>query len=126
MKMKLNEIWLLNNTLKTIIDSDSDAHSIDSLFKFRLLGILKNLEAPIANFDIIRDEKIKEFGKEDENGNISISPDDKEAIQKFTDAIDKVANSDVEVSIEKLKVNEVFDAGVSTDYLVKLYDIIEK
>ena len=128
MKIKLGNILEINNVLKQIIDNSE--LKIDALFKFRLLGIMKNLEVPIANFNVIRDEKIKEYGKEleDENGNKSIGIDanDKDAIAKFSEDINKVIDSEVEVNIEKLKAINVFDKGLSTEYLVKLYPIIEE
>ena len=128
MKIKLGNILEINNVLKSIIDNTE--LKIDALFKFRLLGIMKNLEVPIANFNVIRDEKIKEYGKEleDENGNKSIGIDanDKDAIAKFSEDINKVIDSEVDVNIEKLKAIDVFDKGVPTEFLVKLYPIIEE
>ena len=128
MKIKLGNILEINNVLKSIIDNTE--LKIDALFKFRLLGIMKNLEVPITNFNVIRDEKIKEYGKEleDENGNKSIGIDanDKDAIAKFSEDINKVIDSEVEVNIEKLKAINVFDKGLPTEYLVKLYPIIEE
>lgn len=128
MKIKLGNVLEINNVLKSIIDNTE--LKIDALFKFRLLGIMKNLEVPIANFNVIRDEKIKEYGKEleDENGNksIGIDADDKEAIAKFSEDINKVIDSEVEVNIEKLKAIDVFDKGLPTEYLVRLYPIIEE
>ena len=128
MKIKLGNVLEINNVLKQIIDNSE--LKIDALFKFRLLGIMKNLEVPIANFNVIRDEKIKEYGKEleDENGNKSIVIDanDKDAIAKFSKDINKVIDSEVEVNIEKLKAIDVFDKGLPTEYLVKLYPIIEE
>ena len=128
MKIKLGNVLEINNVLKSIIDNTE--LKIDALFKFRLLGIMKNLEVPIANFNVIRDEKIKEYGKEleDENGNTSIGIDanDKDAITKFSKDINKVIDSEVEVNIEKLKAIDVFDKGLPTEYLVKLYYIIEE
>ena len=128
MKIKLGNVLEINNVLKLIIDNTE--LKIDALFKFKLLGIMKNLEAPIANFNVIRDEKIKEYGKEleDENGNKSIGIDanDKDAIAKFSKDINKVIESEVDVNIEKLKAIDVFDKGLSTEYLVKLYPIIEE
>lgn len=128
MKIKLGNVLEINNVLKQIIDNTE--LKIDALFKFRLLGIMKNLEVPIANFNVIRDEKIKEYGKEleDENGNKSIGIDanDKDAIAKFSEDINKVIESEVDVNIEKLKAIDVFDKGLSTEYLVKLYPIIEE
>ena len=128
MKIKLGNVLEINNVLKQIIDNSE--LKIDALFKFRLLGIMKNLEVPIANFNVIRDEKIKEYGKEleDENGNKSIGIDanDKDAIAKFSEDINKVIDSEVDVNIEKLKAIDVFDKGLPTEYLVKLYPIIEE
>ena len=128
MKIKLGNILEINNVLKQIIDNTE--LKIDALFKFKLLGIMKNIEVPIANFEVIRNEKIKEYGKEleDENGNKSIGIDanDKDAIAKFSKDINKVIDSEVEVNIEKLKAIDVFDKGLSTEYLVKLYPIIEE
>ena len=125
MKMKLSDVLLLNNTLKSIIDTDKNL-KINALFKFKLLGLMKNLEAPVANFDVIRNEKIREYGKKDENGNIAISQDDTESVKKFTNDLDAVVNSDVEISIEKLKVKDVFNAGIPAEYLVRLYTIMEE
>ena len=128
MKIKLGNVLEINNVLKQIIDNSE--LKIDALFKFRLLGIMKNLEVPIANFNVIRDEKIKEYGKEleDENGNKSIGIDanDKDAIAKFSKDINKVIDSEVDINIEKLKAIDVFDKGLPTEYLVKLYPIIEE
>lgn len=123
--MKLSDVLLLNNTLKSIIDTDKNL-KINALFKFKLLGLMKNLEAPVANFDVIRNEKIREYGKKDENGNIAISQDDTESVKKFTNDLEAVVNSDVEISIEKLKVKDVFNAGIPAEYLVRLYTIIEE
>lgn len=124
MKIKLGNILEINNILKQIIDN-SDL-KIDALFKFKLLGIMKSFEIPVANFDAIRNEKIREYGKENEDGNISISNDDKDAIEKFTKDLNQLIDSDIEVNIQKLKPTDVFDKGLPADYLVRLYPIIEE
>ena len=124
MKIKLKDILQINNILKAIIENSEI--KIDPLFKFKLLGILKNIETPIMNFETIRNEKIREYGKENEDGNIGISNDDTESIKKFSEEMDNVINSDVEVNIQKLSSSDVFDKGLPADYLVGLYHIIEE
>ena len=128
MKIKLGNILEINNILKQIIDNTE--LKIDALFKFKLLGIMKSFEIPIANFEVIRNDKIKEYGKEleDENGNKSIGIDanDKDTIVKFSEDINKVIDSEVDVNINKLKSVDVFDKGLPADYLVRLYPIIEE
>ena len=124
MKIKLRNILEINNVLKQIIDSTE--LKIDALFKFKLLGIMKSFEIPIANFETIRNEKIREYGKPDEEGNIRILTEDEESMKKFTDDMNSVVNSDVDVNFSKLKPADVFDKGLPAEYLVGLYSIIEE
>ena len=124
MKIKLGTVLDLNAMLKAIIDNTE--LKIDSLLKFKLLGILKNIEIPVNNFEAVRNEKIREYGKENDEGNIGISADDTESMEKCTKDINEVINSDVEVNIQKLKAADVFDKGLPAEYLVGLYSIIEE
>ena len=124
MKIKLSTVLELNNMLKAIIDNTE--LKIDSLLKFKLLGILKNIEIPVNNFEAVRNEKIREYGKENDEGNIGISADDTESMEKFTNDLNEVINSEVEVNIQKLKAVDVFDKGLPAEYLVGLYSIIEE
>ena len=124
MKIKLGIVLELNNMLKAIIDNTE--LKIDSLLKFKLLGILKNIEIPVNNFEAVRNEKIREYGKENDEGNIGISADDTESMEKFTNDLNEVVNSEVEVNIQKLKAVDVFDKGLPAEYLVGLYSIIEE
>ena len=124
MKIKLGIVLELNNMLKAIIDNTE--LKIDSLLKFKLLGILKNIEIPVNNFEAVRNEKIREYGKENDEGNIGISADDTDSMEKFTKDMNEVINSDVEVNIQKLKATDVFDKGLPAEYLVGLYSIIEE
>ena len=124
MKIKLGILLDLNAMLKAIIDNTE--LKIDSLLKFKLLGILKNIEIPVNNFEAVRNEKIREYGKENDEGNIGISADDTESMEKFTKDMNEIINSDVEVNIQKLKAVDVFDKGLPAEYLVGLYSIIEE
>ena len=124
--MRLKDILNINQILKIIIDNSE--LNIDTLLKFKLLGIMKNIEILVNNFEIIRNEKIREYGKEteDKNGNktIGIDIDDKECMKKFSDDLNKILDSDVEINIQKLKPSDVFDKGLPAEYLVGLYSII--
>ena len=126
--MKLKDILNINQILKMIIDNSE--LNIDTLLKFKLLGIMKNIEVLVNNFEIIRNEKIREYGKEteDKNGNKTIGVDinDKECMKKFSDDLKKILDSNVEINIQKLKPSDVFDKGLPAEYLVGLYSIIEE
>lgn len=122
-KMTLNEALNINHILGSIIDgSENDA---DALLKFRLLGIMKSLEPHISNFEAVRNETIARFGKKTEDGKIQISADDTEAVESFNRELSKVINSEISVCIDKLKPEEIFGKGVSSEYLIGLYNIIE-
>jgi hypothetical protein len=121
--MKLADVLTLNRTLKSIIDNND---KVEALFKFKLLGIMKSIENYVANFEVIRNEKINEYGTKTEDGQVTIPPDDKETIKKFNDDMLKIIESEVTVNITKLNVKEVFDNIHSSEYLIGLYPIIEE
>lgn len=120
--MKLYEVLNLNEIMKKVIDEQN--LKIDSLTKFKLLGIMKVLEPHIQNFEIIRNEKIREFGKEDEEGNLLIDKTDTNAMQQFNDSLSDIINSDINISFEKIKANDIFNKGLPAEYLVALYPVI--
>lgn len=122
LKLKVNEVLNLNNVLKTIIDNDKN--KINVLLKFRLLGIMRSIEFHITNFEIVKNEKIIEYGEETENGIYQISKDKPEAMENFKRDIDQVLDSEVAINIDMLKPNEVFDQGLTSEYLMSLYPII--
>lgn len=124
MKLKLREVLTINQALKAIIDDDKS--NVDALFKFKLLSIMKIFENHVANFEIIRNEKIKEYGTENEDGNVQIKMDDTESIEKFNESLKPVLDSDIGISIDKLKAKDVFNKGVKAEYLIGLYPIIEE
>ncbi len=123
-KLKLEEVLKLNNTLKSIIDDSRT--KINVLLKFRLLGIMKALEPHISSFEIIRNEKIVEYGKENESGSFSIDNNDTASLEKFKNDLEQVLTSEVTTNIEMLSVNEVFDSGLRSDYLMGLFPIIKE
>ena len=121
-KLKVNEVLGLNNILKSIIDNDKV--KINVLLKFRLLGIMRSIESHITNFEIVKNEKIIEYGEETENGIYQISKDKPNAMENFKKDIEQVLDSEVTININMLKPAEVFDQGLTSEYLMGLYPII--
>lgn len=121
--MKLGTAVSLDNVLKNIIDTE-DINDIS--LKFKLLTISKSLEPFISNFQMIRNQKIKEYGQENDDGSISISSTDTESLNKFSNDINTLIQTDITVSITKLKSKEVFNNGLTSEQLIGLYEIIEE
>lgn len=120
--LKVQEVLNINKVLKSIID-DNDI-KINAVLKFRLLGIMRAIETHVTNFEIIKNEKIIEYGEESEDGAYQISKDKPDAIEKFSNNITQVLESLVTVNINTLKPDEVFNQGLASDYLLGIYPII--
>lgn len=121
---KLGEVLNLNQSLKAVIDDTQS--KIDLLLKFKLLGIMKSIEPFVQNFEVIRNEKINEYGERTEDGRVSIPANNKEAIEKFNADIKKLISEEVTVNVTKFKTSDIFDKGLKADYLISLYPIIEE
>lgn len=123
-KLKLNEVINMNTVIKNII-SDKNIE-LDSLAKFKFLGIINSFKGHIENFEVIRNEKILEYGKDNEEGQKYIDTKDTETLKKFSEELSLILNSEVTVNIEKIKIDNIFDKGISIDYLTVLYPIMEE
>lgn len=138
--MKLQEILQYNDIFKNLIDNAKD---INILVKFRLLGIMKQFEPYIANYQLIREEQIRQYGTQQENGSIAVIPPSKdnfendedfeaaeasfkESIDQITKILGELEQSEIDIDIKKFKADEIIDKGISADYLVLLYDFIEE
>lgn len=138
--MKVKEVLNYNRIIKAIIDNAND---VNSLVKFKLLGMLKQFEPIVANFETIRDEKIVKYGKTTEDGQIAIispkkddfendeefekaSKEYEDIIKKFTSEMDEVLDSEIDIEIKKFNYDDIMNAGVPSDYLVAIYALIEE
>lgn len=122
-KLKLEEVLDVNNTLKKIIDDKN--MKLNTLLKFRLLSIMKTLEPHIISFEIIKNEKIVEYGKKNKDGISEIKKEDTEALNKFRNALKPILKNQVTINLELLDPNEIFNSNLRSDYLMRLYPIIK-
>lgn len=136
--MKVKDILNYNRIIKDIINNGTN---ISALTKFKMLGMLKQFEPIITNYEVVRDEKIKEYGVLTDNGNYGIFVPQKndfeneEDYQKAVDQYENVINqfdadmNEVVDSEADIKLNkfgkEILDIGISADYLLALYELIE-
>ena len=111
-KLKFSEVFRINTVLKTIIE-DNKA-KINALLKFRLLEIMRSMEPHISNFEIIKNEKIVEYGKETEDGIFQISKDNTEGMEQFEKDIKQVLDSEVLINIDMFQPDAVCYKGVSS------------
>ena len=138
--LTVGKVMNYNKIIKAIVDNATD---VNALVKFRLLGMCKQFELIVANFEIVRDEKIKQYGTVKDNGNIGIitpvrtdfenDEEFNEAMENFKNTVDKfnkeiaeVLESDSKLKLTKFKYTDIMDAGLPSDYLLAIYDLIEE
>lgn len=121
-KLRLEDALAAHKVLGTIIDNTE--LKIDVLLKFRLLGLKTALSPTVSNFEIVKNDKIIEYGKKNKDGNYQIQSSDKTAIDKFTKDLKGTMNSTVTVITEKIKPGEIFNKGITSEYLEVLFPFI--
>ena len=122
--MKVKEIAQINSAIKMLLDDTKV--SFGTKLKFQFLTIMKQLEPIVTNITTLRDEKIREYGTEDENGEISIKKSDTETITKFQKDMEELFNTDVDLVVTKINAEDIFQYKIPADYLLALYSIIEE
>lgn len=138
--MKTRDILKYNDVIKNIIDNVTE---VSSLVKFKFLGMLKQFEPIVNNYEMVRNELINKYGKPDNNGTIGIFLPQKEdyksdeefnsAMKEYEDIIselnkelDKILNEDITINIKKFKAEDIMSIGIPADFLMVLYDLIEE
>lgn len=120
--MTLLEVLNIHGTISEIIDRETKT---DHRLKFRLLAILRELDGPVKNFQRIRNEKIREYGAEDKEGNIAIDVKDTDTLEKFNQDMQELLLEEINVNISKLHASDIFNSGLNAKYLVELYPVID-
>lgn len=120
--MKLKEVINYIEILKDIIDNQPN---VSSVMKFKFLGTIKQFTPYIENFELIRNELIMKYGEEKETGGYEVVKES-DNYKIFADEISKVLDQDIDQSITKFKAEDIMNAGISANYLIYLYDLIEE
>jgi molybdopterin converting factor small subunit len=109
--------------------------------KYHLNILLSNLSAEKKTIDALRDELIKKYGKEDENGNIGISMvietgevNDKDepikdinpAYIEFNDEYGELLNQEREISIPTIKLSDLDKIETKDNYVLIFKHLIEQ
>jgi molybdopterin converting factor small subunit len=109
--------------------------------KYHLNILLSNLSAEKKTIDALRDELIKKYGKEDENGNIGISMvietgevNDKDepikdinpAYIEFNDEYGELLNQEKEISVPTIKLSDLDKIETKDNYILIFKYLIEQ
>ena len=129
MKLKIYNVINIYTTVKTLIENENFN---DSILKFKMLGILKSLETPMTNYQTIQYDTIKELGipvltdNGEETGNYTIPSENKEAVEKYIQAMNNLGETEIDISLDTFKASVIFNKGIAAEQLIHLYPIIEE
>jgi len=109
--------------------------------KYHLNILLSNLSAEKKTIDSLRDELIKKYGKEDENGNIGISmvietgevndkgepiKDINPAYIEFNDEYGELLNQEKEINVPQIKLSDLDKIETKDNYVLIFKYLIEQ
>lgn len=124
MRIKLKTIIIADNIFKNIIDNDKE-NKINAIAKFKMLTYLKEFSNPISSYKVIENSKIEEYGELDDESKRYILRKDNKNLLKFETEINKLIEEEVNVNIEKIKIDEALLWGLTSNEMILLYDMIE-
>lgn len=126
---------MIKVTLETLVNSTEGLKGLSqkqlkARSAYAVGKILKAADAEISSFNETRMELIRKYGekdetgelKTDENGNVRIEPDD---MQNFSNELRELLNTEVEISANKIKLDDIGDVEFTPAEMAQLEDFIE-
>ena len=137
--MQVKDVMKYDQVLSNIIDNTS----VSGILKFKFLQMRKQFEPVIENMNKIREETLAKYSKTNDEGQLGIfqpvrekfnSDEDyeaavkefNEAVEKFNSAMEPVYDEDVKIEFTKFKATDIMDAGIPSDALLVIFDLIEE
>ena len=85
------------------------------LVAYKLNKVIKALDEKLKFIKSQRDEIIKRYGKEEENGSYMIDGNDTENVNKYFDDYNLILEVEEEVEFEKLDMNDFVNVKLTSD-----------
>ena len=137
--MKVNEILQYDETMKNLIDNTT----MDAKIKFRFLNMRKQFEPVVQNFQQMREEILQKYSEKKEDGSMGIFEPERDAfesdkdydaaLKKFQDTVESfqkdvnsILNDDANIVLVNFKAEDIMNAGIPSDALLVIIDLIEE
>lgn len=118
MQLKLSEIYNAIEPLNKLSETE-----LPISVSYKLVKLVKKLGEEVDSIDKLRQKLIKKHGKEDENGNITVSEDKK---QEFMDEFSTLLNSKIKIDFEPIPVESIKDITISVSDMGRLHFIFKE
>lgn len=126
--LKVYQVNNIYSRIKKVIENKDNG--IKAAFKFKLLRLYSEVQPVEKDFETTKDGLVNKYGTDvlDSEGNVTqkrVSPEDK-TWADFIKEINTVAESDVDIDITPITVDELFEMELDTDALADLVPIVEE
>ena len=137
--MLVRDVLKYDDIMRDLIDNSQ----LNAKIKFRFLNMRKQFEPIVQNFQSVREEILKKHSETKEDGTMGIFAPERDkfeseeayneavtsfekTVEAFNKDIDPILNDEAKIEITKFKADEMMDAGISSDALLVMYDLIEE
>jgi len=137
--MKVNEILQYDDTMKNLIDNTN----MDVKIKFRFLNMRKQFEPVVQNFQQMREEILQKYAEKREDGSMGIFEPERKSfesdkdydaalkkfqgtVESFQKDVNSILNDDANIELTKFKAEDIMNAGIPSDALLAIFDLIEE
>lgn len=117
MKISYEKLIPINDTLQALRDKSA----VDVKTSFKVVRNLRLLEPEIKEIYGARERLIRENGKDDGNGNISVPPEMVEDVQR---QLNDLIHTEIEINLMPFKLDELQSFEMTVNQLDALYEII--
>jgi hypothetical protein len=117
MKIKLGELKNAETSLQKLIEKD-----LNIKIAYKLGKLIKIISAEFKEIEDSRVKLIKKYGKEDENKNIQVLPENNE---KFYIEFQQLLDEEIDIDFEPLALEELGEISMTTTDVLKLGHILK-
>ena len=117
MKLSYEKLIPINDTLQALRDKSA----VDVKTSFKVVRNLRLLEPEIKEIYGARERLIRENGKDDGNGNISVPPEMVEDVQR---QLNDLIHTEIEINLMPFKLDELQSFEMTVNQLDALYEIM--
>jgi len=112
MKVHLGEIYVSTSVMNKLIDAELPAK-----VSFRLARLMREMNEALKHLDEERAKLIKKYGKENGDGNITVSEENKE---QFVNEFNDLLAEQIDINWEKMNPEELGDTPLSVGEISKI------
>jgi single-stranded DNA-specific DHH superfamily exonuclease len=112
MKVSLGEIYMSTSAMNKMIDA-----SLPAKLSFRLVRAMREMNDVLKNLEEERSKLIKKYGKDNGDGNITVSEENK---SQFLEEFTNLLSEEIEIQWEPIDPEALGDISLSVSDIAKI------